>query len=74
MLSVAVGAWLMKRQEDEADRQLSSGQGDPEFLGMKLAAASFYREVIVAEAIGLKAGATLGATLLYSIPESCFAA
>jgi alkylation response protein AidB-like acyl-CoA dehydrogenase len=74
MLSVAVAAWLMKRQEDEADRQLAAGEGDPSFLGMKAAAATYYREYIVEEALGLKAGALAGATLLYSIPDELFAA
>jgi 3-(methylthio)propanoyl-CoA dehydrogenase len=74
MLSVAVAGWLLKRQEDIADRELAGGGGDPAFLGMKLAAATYYRNYVVEEAIGLKAEAMDGATLLYSIPDSVFAA
>ena len=73
LLSVAVAAWLMKRQEDEADRQLSAGEGNPLFLGMKAAASTYYREVVVEEAIGLKASALAGADLLYAIPDEAFA-
>jgi 3-(methylthio)propanoyl-CoA dehydrogenase len=74
MLSVAVAGWLLKRQEDAADRRLAGGGGDPAFLGMKLAAATYYRRSVVEEAIGLKAAAMAGAALLYSIPDSVFAA
>jgi alkylation response protein AidB-like acyl-CoA dehydrogenase len=74
MLSVAVAAWLMHKQEEEADRQLAAGEGEPLFLGMKLAAASYYLEVAVEEAIGLKGAALIGTELLYAIPEEAFAA
>ncbi len=72
MLSVAVAAWLMKKQEDIADRQLVGGEGDECFLGMKLAAATYYQEVVVVEAMGLKEAATQGASLFYSFPDECF--
>jgi alkylation response protein AidB-like acyl-CoA dehydrogenase len=73
MLAVTVAAWLMKRQEDEADRQLAGGEGDELFLGMKLAAATYFREVVVEEAIGLRAAARAGAPMLYAVPEEAFA-
>jgi alkylation response protein AidB-like acyl-CoA dehydrogenase len=73
MLAVAVAAWLMKRQEAEADRQLTAGEGNDLFLGMKLAAATYYREVVVEEAIGLRAAAMAGAPMLYAVPEEAFA-
>ncbi|HEX9933463.1 MAG TPA: acyl-CoA dehydrogenase [Allosphingosinicella sp.] len=73
MLSVAVAGWLMKRQEDVADRMLAAGAGDPLFLSMKLAAADYYRTVAVPEALGLKAAAMAGARLLYSIDDEALA-
>ena len=72
MLAVAVSAWLMKKQENEADRQLHAGEGDDLFLGMKLAAASYY-DNIVEEALGLRWEAMGGAQLLYRVPEDAFA-
>jgi len=74
MLSVAVSAWLMKRQGEEAERQLKAGEGDTSFLPMKAAAAAYYRDCVVSEAIGLKASAMEGAALLYSVSEDAFAA
>jgi hypothetical protein len=74
MLSVAVSAWLMKRQWDLASRQLDAGEGDPNFLEMKCSAATYYHEVVVPEAIGLYAAATNGAGLLYSFDEAALTA
>jgi alkylation response protein AidB-like acyl-CoA dehydrogenase len=75
MLSVAVAAWLMERQERIGDRMLPAGEGDPDFLGMKLAAATYFRTAIVPEALGLKDSAlNADAILLYSIPNEAFAA
>ena len=74
MLAVAVAGWLMRRQENEADRMLAAGEGDPSFLRMKSAAANYYRVVCIPEAIGLKAAAVTGASLLYSIDKEAFSA
>jgi alkylation response protein AidB-like acyl-CoA dehydrogenase len=74
MLSVAVAGWLMHKQEDVADRLLARGEGDPSFLGLKLAASSYFQECIVPEAIGLKEAALAGATALYAIDEEAFSA
>jgi alkylation response protein AidB-like acyl-CoA dehydrogenase len=74
MLAVAVAGWLMRRQENEADRMLAAGEGDPLFLSMKAAAANYYRSVCVPEALGLKSAAMTGASLFYSIDEDSFAA
>ncbi|HZF96627.1 MAG TPA: acyl-CoA dehydrogenase [Allosphingosinicella sp.] len=72
MLSVATASWLMKRQEDEADRQLAAGTRDPLFLAMKLAAAHYFGNVVVPEALGLRHAATAGACPLYAIPDDAF--
>ena len=72
MMSVAIAAWLMQKQEDIGDRMLAAGEGDPLFLGMKLAACSYYRQCVVHEAIGLKAAAMAGETYFYSVPDEAF--
>jgi alkylation response protein AidB-like acyl-CoA dehydrogenase len=69
MLSVAVCGWLMERQ----GRIAAKGEGDPAFLAMKAAAARFYVEQIVPEAVGLKAAALAPAEVLYSVPAEMFA-
>jgi alkylation response protein AidB-like acyl-CoA dehydrogenase len=74
MLSVAVSGWLLHRQRAEAERQLAAGEGDPLFLGMKVAAARYYLDCVVPEAAGLKAAALDGAAAAYSIPVEAFAA
>ncbi|WP_136161386.1 acyl-CoA dehydrogenase [Sphingomonas flavalba] len=63
MLSVATCGWLMARQARAAE----TADADPAFLALKKAAARFYLERIVPEAIGLEAGATGGAGLLYAV-------
>ncbi|GAA0294259.1 acyl-CoA dehydrogenase [Sphingomonas oligophenolica] len=70
MLSTAVCGWLMERQ----GRIAATSEGDPAFLAMKAAAARFYVEQIVPEAMGLKAAATAKAELLYSVGPEMFAA
>ena len=70
MLSVATCGWLMERQ----GRIAATASGDPAFLAMKTAAARFYVEQIVPEAMGLRAAATAKADLLYSIDPQAFAA
>ena len=70
MLSVATAGWLMARQLRAAD----TAAGDPDFLAMKRAAARFYLEQVVPEAVGLAPAATAPADLLYSVPETAFAA
>ena len=61
-------------EEVEADRQLRTGEGDDLFLGMKLAATTYYKEVVVPEATALTAAAMIGDSLFYSVPEDAFAA
>ncbi|MBC9034114.1 acyl-CoA dehydrogenase [Sphingomonas sp. JC676] len=70
MLSVAVCGWLMEAQGRIAARS----EGDPVFLKMKEAAARFYVEQVVPEAMGLKASAMAKATLLYAVDAEAFAA
>lgn len=67
MTSVAVCGWLMERSGRLAT-------GDEEFVVVKLAAARFYLDQIVPEALGLKAAATASAEVLYAIPAEAFAA
>jgi len=68
MLSVATCGWLMERQ----GRIAAAGSDD--FARMKTAAARFYLEQIVPEAMGLHAAATASADVLYSISPEAFAA
>ncbi len=68
MLSVATCGWLMERQ----GRIAAAGSDD--FARMKTAAACFYLEQIVPEAMGLHAAATASADVLYSISPEAFAA
>jgi hypothetical protein len=63
MLSVAVCGWLMQRQLDA----LSGDAVDPQFAGLKRAAARYYLDQAVPEALGLSAQASAGAELLYSV-------
>jgi alkylation response protein AidB-like acyl-CoA dehydrogenase len=70
MLSVAVCGWLM----EESGRIAARSEGDPAFLKMKAAAARFYVEQIVPEAMGFKAAAMAPADVLYSIDAEAFAA
>jgi alkylation response protein AidB-like acyl-CoA dehydrogenase len=72
MVSVAVAAWLMRRQADAAADLLARGEGNADFLRMKVAAADYYRDALVPEALGLKAAAMAGAAPLYAIPEEAF--
>jgi len=72
MLSVATAGWLMQRQADVAAAQLAAGEGDPLFLQMKVAAADYYRQVVVPEALGLRRAAMTEASLLYAVPEEAF--
>lgn len=67
MLSVAVCGWLMERQGRAAT-------GADDFAAMKRAAARFYVEQIVPEALGLRAAALAPADLLYEVPAEAFAA
>jgi alkylation response protein AidB-like acyl-CoA dehydrogenase len=74
MVSVAVCGWLMHRQREVAERMLEAGEGDPLFLGMKVAAARYYLDCVVPEAAGLKAAALDGAAAAYTVPVEAFAA
>jgi hypothetical protein len=69
MMSVATAGWLMARQL----RAAGDGEGDPAFLAMKRAAAHYYLDRIVPEALGLKAHVTGGAGLLYDVDEDALA-
>jgi alkylation response protein AidB-like acyl-CoA dehydrogenase len=70
MFSTAVCGWLMERSGRIADR----AAGDPQFLAMKRAAARFYVEQVVPEALGLRAAASAKAEVLYAVGPEAFAA
>jgi len=70
MCSVATAGWLMARQRRIAE----AAGGDSAFLAMKRAAATYYLERILPEALGLRAHVTGGAGLLYGVDEEAFAA
>ena len=70
MLSVAVAGGLMARQL----AALEGFDGDPAFASGKRAAARFYLDQVVPEALGLEAAASAPAALLYSVSEEAFAA
>jgi alkylation response protein AidB-like acyl-CoA dehydrogenase len=70
MLSTAVCGWLMARQI----ARLKGDDVDPGFAEMKRAAARFYLDQIVPEALGLETAATAPAGQLYAVSEEAFAA
>jgi hypothetical protein len=70
MLSVAVSGWLMRKQAVAAE---GANGYDPLFLEMKQAAASFYLEQIVPEAIGLIASA-MSPPEVYAVSNEAFGA
>ena len=70
MLSVATSGWLMARSL----AALEGSGASPLYAEMKRAACRFYLERIVPEALGLTAGATGGAELLYAPSPDAFAA
>jgi alkylation response protein AidB-like acyl-CoA dehydrogenase len=67
MMAVATAGALLARQLRAA------GKGETDFLVMKRTAARYFLDVIVPEAAGLAASATVGAGLLYSCSDGCFA-
>jgi hypothetical protein len=70
MLATVTGGWLLTRQL----AALENDEVDPDFRTMKTAAARFYLDQIVPEALGLQAAATAPAAILYAVPEEAFAA
>jgi len=66
MCATAVCGWLMERQ--------AAAAGDDDFGRMKAAAAGFYLDQIVPEALGLRAAAEASAAGLYAVPAELFAA
>jgi hypothetical protein len=69
MVSIAVAGWLLARQAAALGEE-----GDPAFRAMKHAAAHFYLDQIVPEALGLAAAAAAPADSLYALDEEAFAA
>jgi hypothetical protein len=70
MLATATCGWLFARQL----ATLETAEVEPDFRAMKAAAARFYLDQIVPEALGLQAAATAPAAILYAVPEEAFAA
>jgi alkylation response protein AidB-like acyl-CoA dehydrogenase len=69
MLSVAVCGWLIRRSLAALD----GAEVSPAFAEMKRAAARYYLEQVVSEALGLEAQAAAGAELLYSVGDEALA-
>ncbi|HEY0414089.1 MAG TPA: acyl-CoA dehydrogenase [Allosphingosinicella sp.] len=69
MLSVAVCGWLMQRSLAALD----GADVSPTFAAVKRAAARYYLEQAVPEALGLEAQAKAGAALLYSVTAEALA-
>jgi len=69
MLSVAVGGWLMGRSA----AALADAEVSPAFAEMKRAAARYYLEQAVPEALGLEAQALGGAELFYAVSDEALA-
>ena len=65
MCSVLVAGWLLDRQAQIV--------GTSDFHTAKRAAADYFNAVVVPEALGLAAGAEVGAALLYSVPMEALA-
>ena len=65
MCSILVAGWLLERQANIV--------GDGNFHAAKRAAAEYFLSVVVIEALGLAAGAEVGAALLYSVPAEALA-
>ena len=70
MAAIATCGWLMEKELAALD----GFGGDPQFVAAKRAAARFYLDQIVPEALGLEAAATASADVLYGIPAEAFAA
>jgi hypothetical protein len=70
MLSVAVCGWLMSGQLVAAEQ---AGERT-DFLEMKKAAARFYLDQLVPEALGYKAAGLASAEILYAVSDDAFAA
>jgi len=66
MCAVLSAGWLLERQARAA-------HGDTSFAQVKRAAAGYFMDVVVPEALGLAAGAEAGAALLYSVPTEALA-
>jgi alkylation response protein AidB-like acyl-CoA dehydrogenase len=69
MVSVAVCGWLMQRSL----LALDAADVPPAFAAMKRAAARYYLDQAVPEALGLEAQAMAGAGLLYSVSDEALA-
>jgi 3-(methylthio)propanoyl-CoA dehydrogenase len=73
MLAVATSGWLMAKQHTAAKAAMAAGATDP-FLKAKIVACRYYCEVMVPEALALKAGAMAGSDLLYVLTSAELAA
>ena len=73
MMSVATAGWLMARQLRAAQAGLAI-DGNDSFLKAKIVTCRYYLEVMVPEAMALKAGAMAGADLLYALSAEELAA
>lgn len=72
MLSILTVAWLMARQNGLLDGDAAADLRPP-FVAGKRAAARFFLDHLVPEAIGLKASAMTGSALLCGISDEALA-
>ncbi|AHE52130.1 acyl-CoA dehydrogenase [Sphingomonas sanxanigenens] len=74
MVATLTCGWLMARQAAVATALSAKDEGNLTFLKAKIAAARFYLDQIVPEAIGLRAAALAGSAPLYALTAEELAA
>ena len=74
LFASVVCAYLLARQAAEAERRLTTGEGDEGFLSAKVVTARFYIEQILPQDIALLGPVMKGAELLYALSEDQFLA
>ncbi len=67
LFGTVLGGWFMARSAIAADRLLTSGEGNSDFLKDKLATCRFYLEQLVPTVFGLEASVTAGSGVLYEV-------
>ncbi len=70
MMGALTCGWLMLRQENIAHAALAADEGDADFMAARAAAARFYLDHILPEALGLSAAIKAGSAGLYRLNEA----
>ncbi len=73
LFGTVVGGWLMGKAALAATAQLNAGEGNPAFLGAKVATARFYGEQLLPSVFGLIESVEADRELLYSIDDATLA-